>query len=143
MTYGLCADTRFALCCAPDFDEFPERKDLMNLTKTTACLAALIPAMAVSHAFADEKDPYIWLEEVEGEQALAWVEQQNERSLGAIQAMPQYEEFFKKNLAVYDSDERIPYPSIQGEYLYNFWRDAKNERGIWRRTTPARMTGSM
>lgn len=23
----------------------------------------------------------------------------------------------------------------RGEYLYNFWRDATNSRGLWRRTT--------
>ena len=30
---------------------------------------------------------------------------------------------------------RIPYVRRRGEYLYNFWRDAANPRGLWRRTT--------
>src|SRR5699024_5457032 len=30
---------------------------------------------------------------------------------------------------------RIAYPRRRGEYLYNFWRDARHVRGIWRRTT--------
>jgi prolyl oligopeptidase len=34
-----------------------------------------------------------------------------------------------------DSKERIPFVYKQGPYYYNFWRDAKNPRGIWRRTT--------
>jgi prolyl oligopeptidase len=29
-------------------------------------------------------DPYLWLEEVEGNAALEWVQQQNERSLASI-----------------------------------------------------------
>ncbi|MEL7453335.1 MAG: hypothetical protein AAGJ50_08210, partial [Pseudomonadota bacterium] len=33
-------------------------------------------------------DPYLWMEEVEGEAALAWVNTQNDRSLAAIQAEP-------------------------------------------------------
>ena len=108
----------------------------MNKLEKVACLAMLVPAMT----FAADDDPYLWLEEVEGEKALEWVEQQNDRSLGALKKLPEYEEFYRKNLAVYDSDERIPFPQIRGEHIYNFWRDAKNERGLWRRTTPADYT---
>ena len=38
-------------------------------------------------------------------------------------------------LEVLDTDSRIPYVRRRGEYLYNFWRDADNPRGLWRRTT--------
>jgi prolyl oligopeptidase len=38
-------------------------------------------------------------------------------------------------LEVLDTDSRIPYVRRRGEYLYNFWRDAANPRGLWRRTT--------
>ena len=34
-----------------------------------------------------------------------------------------------------DTDTRIPYVRRRGDYLYNFWRDADNPRGLWRRTT--------
>ncbi len=34
-----------------------------------------------------------------------------------------------------DSDARIPYVDRMGDYLYNFWQDKTNPRGIWRRTT--------
>jgi prolyl oligopeptidase len=36
---------------------------------------------------------------------------------------------------VLDTDARIPYVARRGEYLYDFWRDAANPRGLWRRTT--------
>ena len=38
-------------------------------------------------------------------------------------------------LAILDSDAKIPYVSKRGPYYYNFWRDARNKRGLWRRTT--------
>ncbi|BBY27881.1 prolyl oligopeptidase family protein [Mycolicibacterium sediminis] len=38
-------------------------------------------------------------------------------------------------LEVLDTDARIPYIRRRGEHLYNFWRDAQNPRGLWRRTT--------
>ncbi len=81
------------------------------------------------------KDPFIWLEEVEGEKALAWVEENNKKSLGYLKAQPLYKELYEKNLKVYDSDERIPYVGQMGNYFYNFWKDASNQRGLWRRTT--------
>lgn len=78
-------------------------------------------------------DPYIWLEEVEGEQALAWVEEQNKASLGYLESLPTVEPFRARNLQIYNSDERIPFAAIRGDYVYNFWRDSKNVRGLWRR----------
>ena len=37
--------------------------------------------------------------------------------------------------AALDSDDRIPFVTRRGEYLYNFWRDGEHQRGLWRRTT--------
>ena len=36
---------------------------------------------------------------------------------------------------ILDTDDRIPYVSRRGDYLYNFWRDREHPRGLWRRTT--------
>ena len=82
-----------------------------------------------------DKDPYIWLEEVEGEEALAWVEERNRESLEVLKNNPLYQEIFQQSLEVMDSDERIPGPSFHGRHIYNFWQDANHVRGIWRRTT--------
>jgi prolyl oligopeptidase len=103
--------------------------------KTTLILAIFSILLPVQNAMTDENDPYLWLEDVEGEEALAWVEERNKESLAILESLPQYQEFYDQNLAVYDSSERIPYPAIRGEYLYNFWQDANNERGLWRRTS--------
>ena len=104
----------------------------MKNISSAALLTVLFPA---GLAWGDEPDPYLWLEDVEGTQALAWVEERNKESLSVLEKLPQYQRLFDQNLAAYDSNERIPYPEIRGEYLYNYWQDAKNERGIWRRTT--------
>jgi prolyl oligopeptidase len=85
----------------------------------------------------EETDPYLWLEEIEGEKALSWVEGKNEASLAVLKAQPMFEETYEKVLEIMNSDDRIAYPSIRGKYIYNFWKDEKNERGIWRRTTLA------
>ena len=82
-------------------------------------------------------DPYLWLEEIEGEKALSWVEGRNKASLYVLKAQPTFEETYEKALEIMNSDERIAYPYIHGKYIYNFWKDEKNERGIFRRTTLA------
>lgn len=81
------------------------------------------------------EDPYLWLEEVEGERALAWVEEKNKESLSALEALPTFEPLYKRNLEIYDSDERIAVPRLMGDYVYNYWKDAGNKRGLWRRTS--------
>lgn len=81
------------------------------------------------------EDPYIWLEEVEGEEALAWVEEQNKVSLGHLESLPIFGPLRERNLEIYNSEDRIAHPGMMGDYVYNFWRDAENIRGRWRRMT--------
>jgi prolyl oligopeptidase len=82
----------------------------------------------------EEADAYLWLEEVEGQKALNWARKTSESTLAVLKAQPAFEKIYQKALEVLNSDKRIAYPQFRGEYLYNFWKDDKYERGIWRRT---------
>ncbi len=82
-------------------------------------------------------DPYLWLEDVTGEKAIEWVKARNAKSQTNMEADPKFNALREDLLAILDSDARIPFVGKQGEYYYNFWRDKKNERGLWRRTTLA------
>jgi prolyl oligopeptidase len=82
-------------------------------------------------------DPYQWLEDVGGEGALDWVRARNAKSQERFEEDPQFEPLRKDLLEILDSSARIPLIVKHGEYYYNFWRDKKNERGLWRRTTLA------
>jgi len=84
-----------------------------------------------------DTDPFLWLEEVEGEEALSWVRSQNERSLAELEAHPDYAGNLAKALAIVTSDDRIAYGTIRDGLVYNFWQDETNTRGLWRRTTQA------
>ena len=99
-------------------------------------LSAIILLSQVTMAWSEEQvDPYLWLEEVRGEKALEWVKARNDATLAVLKAQPRFQETYDKALEILNSNVRIPYPQIRGEYLYNFWQDEKNERGLWRRTT--------
>src|ERR1700754_2432475 len=82
----------------------------------------------------DDTDPYLWLEDVTGDDALDWVRRHNEPTLSEL-SDARFEQMRAEALEVLDTDARIPYVRRRGEYLYNFWRDAANPRGLWRRTT--------
>ena len=80
-------------------------------------------------------DPFQWLEDVTGDKAIEWVKARNAKSQARMEADPSFNALREDLLAILDSDARIPFVSKQGEFYYNFWRDKKNERGLWRRTT--------
>ena len=63
----------------------------------------------------DNVDPYLWLEDVEGEKALQWAEDRNTESLAVLQKLPEYQPLYDKSLVFFDSEERIAYPSIRGD----------------------------
>src|SRR3954464_15205092 len=82
----------------------------------------------------DIADPFLWLEDITGEDALDWVRRHNEPTLAELRG-ERFEQMQAEALEVLDTDARIPYVRRRGDHLYNFWRDAANPRGLWRRTT--------
>ena len=85
---------------------------------------------------APDDDPYLWLEVIGGERALAFVGQQNALTLqkfgdagfaGDRDALA----------AILDRPDNIPFISRRGGFVYNLWKDVNNPRGLWRRTTLA------
>ena len=83
----------------------------------------------------DQNDPFVWLEEVEGEEALAWVKERNRVVLQKAEADPAFHDLFERLKTIYNDTNRIAYPSFQGEHVYNFWQDEERTRGLLRRTT--------
>ncbi len=92
----------------------------------------LIPNLIISQ---EQEDKYLWLEEVESEKSMDWVKAQNKKTIDVLKGQPEFQDIYDKTLEIYNSKDRIAYPSIQGKYLYNFWKDENHKRGIWRRTS--------
>ncbi|MGH3757956.1 prolyl oligopeptidase family serine peptidase [Actinophytocola sp.] len=82
-----------------------------------------------------DDDPYLWLEDVTGDTALGWVRERNAETDDELTGTPRFGGLRDQIREVLDADDRIPYVRRRGEYLYNFWQDAVNPRGLWRRTT--------
>ncbi|SJM67881.1 Prolyl endopeptidase [Brevundimonas diminuta 3F5N] len=82
-------------------------------------------------------DDHLALEEVDGAEARAFVAASNEKALAALTGDRRYEPFRQQAEAILTATDRIPGVSFLGEGLGNFWQDAANPKGVWRRTTLA------
>ncbi len=104
------------------------RKPLLLLSVCTLFLNCKEPKPS-----ADNTDPYLWLEEIEGDRSLKWIEAQNEATNKVIRNQPEYEPLYERFLETFNDDDKIAYPTVVGDQVYNLWQDETNERGIWRR----------
>ncbi|WP_375204081.1 prolyl oligopeptidase family serine peptidase [Hyphococcus sp.] len=98
---------------------------------------AFILSVATTPPLYAQDDPYLWLEEIEGEKALAWVENENEKTLSDMTADPLYPVLYEEALEILTNEERIPYGFIYQDYYYHFDQNAENVRGVMRRTPVA------
>lgn len=84
------------------------------------------------------EDPFLWLEAVDGEQALEWVRAQNDRYLPELGAVPGFAGWRQRAEAILQDPRRIAMPSgvgpsaVTATDVFNFWRDDRHVRGLWR-----------
>jgi len=76
------------------------------LTSVRGGAAADTSAAAPAAAAAAVEDPHAWLEDVLGEKPLAWVEEQNKKTLAAI-GDPLETETYKRILSILDSKDKV------------------------------------
>ena len=80
-------------------------------------------------------DDHLDLEQVHGEAAMAFVARENAASLAALTGDRRYESYRQEAFAILSATDRIPGPAFLGDGIGNFWQDAANPKGVWRRTT--------
>lgn len=102
---------------------------------TLAALALTSSFVAVAASAQDAKDPYLWLEDIEGAKALDWVKKENAETDKLIRSRPGFEKDRQRAKAILDDDRQIAEPGeVMGDTITSFWRDANNPRGIWRQS---------
>jgi prolyl oligopeptidase len=109
--------------------------------KNCVILAAIVAlGLVVACEKADEPikevgDPFLWLEEVEGQQALDWVRAENDRSLQRLTEDPRFKTLYEEGLEDLTRTDRLPGVTVIGEHTYDLLQDDEHVRGIWRRTS--------
>ena len=108
---------------------------------TSRAAVGLLSLLAISPIAAQQSSPpqqspdsFVWLEDVEGQRSMEWVNAHNAATIAALTRSPLYQSFYARIKQILDSKDKIANPEIIGNSLYNFWQDAEHERGIWRRT---------
>ena len=107
----------------------------ISLKAIKYCLFFLFLFSLNQSVISSDLDPYLWLEEVEGKKSLAWVEEQNEETFTRYTKSNAFKEKYERIKKELNDDERTPSAYYQNGEMYNFWRDEKNVRGVWRKTS--------
>jgi prolyl oligopeptidase len=103
-----------------------------------AIAVAIVSATAAAaDSAAAREDPFVWLEQVDGERAMTWVQAENAKTAAVLEQDPRYPGLFKEALEIAEAKDRIPVPQQIGGRIFNRWQDADHVRGIWRRTSLA------
>src|SRR5580658_8170697 len=112
---------------------FQRRTTAIALT----ALVAIASGCLITHAqnTTEQPDKYQWLEDVNGERSMAWVNAENARSAKALDVGPVYDTLAATALKVLESPTRLPNPQFRVGEVYNTWQDAQHVRGILRKTS--------
>jgi prolyl oligopeptidase len=101
----------------------------------------MVLASAAAAAGADSgaarEDPFVWLERVDDERAMAWVRAEDAKTAAVLEEDARYSGLFEEALEIAEAKDRIPEPRLIGGRILNRWQDADHVRGIWRRTSLA------
>ena len=101
---------------------------------THSAMAIAKPAL-VTHWEAKQGE-HSWLEDVMGEDALAWVRGGNEEALRSLGGDPTGSPLYNRIFGILTNKEKIPHLRKIGESYYNFWTDEENPRGGQRPARP-------
>ena len=113
----------------------------MRLHALLLSTALLALSAAGSHAapepagWTPPADPYVWLEEVNGEKAMGWVRAENARTIGVLEKDPRFEGLYADALKIAEAKDKIPTPRILDGRIFNLWQDADHVQGLWRTTS--------
>ena len=129
-------------------DKFDARAPVGNATnaigRAMASSAAIPPLPLIDVPFQKQEKrgvgAFDWLENSRdsSERLDAWIEQHNARTMHAILRDSDIADLdlYKECLAVLGNPDKVPFVGCeQGGYVYNYWQDKINVRGLWRRTT--------
>jgi prolyl oligopeptidase len=84
----------------------------------------------------DAPDPRDYLDDVEGDKALAWVKAHNQATFDALEKDPRFAPAQAQMLKILQATDRIASPGFaHNNMIDNFWQDGTHVQGLWRRTT--------
>jgi len=80
-------------------------------------------------------DPFIWLEEVQGEAPVAWADQRTNETIKKLEQDPSFEKTKAEALKILAADDKVTFASYRNGFMWEFRQDKSNPRGVIRKTT--------
>lgn len=107
-----------------------------SMLKALALVFGALFLFSCSHGPSPANDDnYLWLENIEGDESLGWVERQNVESQKVLASSERFKKSEKDALSILEAKDKIPSAYFQKNTIVNFWRDEKNQRGVLRRVS--------
>lgn len=97
--------------------------------------ALLLSACSYLPWATEQRDSFLWLEEIEGDKALSWVKEQNKNTLNELTQGKRFKNLEDSALEILEAKDKIPWIALKGSHVYNFWQDDQSIRGVWRKTS--------
>lgn len=110
-----------------------KRIDKLFVSGALVLLSTALPLSAQTI----QDDPYQWLEKLDSQESLQWVNTENAKTLGVLEKDRRFAGFYRDALALAQAQDRIAMPNQLDGKIFNFWQDAQHVKGIWRYTTAA------
>jgi prolyl oligopeptidase len=107
------------------------------MVRLFAVLAAVVGISACAGVTAGGDDPFLWLEDVHGSQALSWVEGENAKSTARLDGDKRFAKYRAEALAILTAKDRISLPEFRAGGIDNIWQDDKHPHGLWRHASLA------
>ena len=95
--------------------------------------AVLVLLFAEPLLASTKEDPFLWLEQIHGQKALDWVDQESKRSLKSLVGDQRFETIYQEALADLAKNDRLQDIEIIGDKVYNLLRNQQHAQGLWRR----------
>ena len=84
-----------------------------------------------------QEEDFLWLEDIEADDARAWVSAQNDVSLARLQGDERYAALKQRAVEFLTDNRRLPLGQYSSGKVRNFWQDDDHIKGILRETTLA------
>lgn len=85
----------------------------------------------------ETQDPYLWLENIDGDKSLDWVRAANQKTDKRLTENPLYKSIYADALSALDSKDKLPEVNIIGDMVYTLKKDADHPRGLYQRASIA------
>ena len=91
--------------------------------------------LLTSHIASLQADEFLWLEDIQGKKALAWVTEQNQQTDKSLTSDPMYASLYAEAMDALSREDKLPAINVKGNWVYNLWKDEQNPRGLYRRAS--------